>query len=191
MPEDNTVLQKALVFFTENIKPNILEFGRSKEIIIWTIALVVGLCAAYAAIGFRIVIGWIQLPWLGTSSERVFEAASELPLVHYSRRTNLWRAACWPAAGVYLMPGKRAYGVADVIEAQALRNSKISLQAGLGNALLSVLSLGFGASAGREGPVVHLGATIASWLEDRFFSAPKCEANHSRLRCSGCRFRLF
>ncbi len=159
--------QLMLDFFSNNIKPNLIEFRRSKQLVIWSIAVVVGLCAAYASLAFRILIGWIQIPWLGTSSDNVFTAALSQPWY-------LILAA--PTIGgllvglllVYIMPGKRTHGVADVIEAQAIKNSKISLRDGLQSALVSALSLGSGASAGREGPVVHLGASIASWLEDRF-----------------------
>ncbi len=160
-------LKRFSLFFAENLHPNLAEFWRSREILVWAIALVVGLAASYGALLFRLVIGWIQWPWLGTSSESVFEAAIRLPW---------YIILAAPAIGgllvgallVYFLPGKRSYGVADVIEAQALKNSKISIREGIGNAAVAALSLGSGASAGREGPVVHLGASLASWLEDRF-----------------------
>jgi CIC family chloride channel protein len=154
-------------FFRENIIPNLSDFLRSREMLVWLIALAVGGSAAYAAIAFRLAIGQVQLLWLGSSSERVFALASALP----------WHVIlAAPAVGglivglllTFLMPGKRAYGVADVIEAQAIKNSRISIYEGLGSALVTIISLGFGASAGREGPVVHLGASIASWLKDMF-----------------------
>jgi len=43
----------------------------------------------------------------------------------------------------------------------------MSLRAGLGAAVVSATSLGVGASTGREGPVVHLGATLSAWLARR------------------------
>ncbi|HIM72232.1 MAG TPA: hypothetical protein EYM43_04690 [Alphaproteobacteria bacterium] len=43
------------------------------------------------------------------------------------------------------------------------------LRDGLGAATVSAASIGVGAiSVGPEGPVVHLAATIASWLSKRF-----------------------
>lgn len=167
MPEDRNALQRLFDFFTDNIKPNLNEFNQSKEVLVWSIALVVGFCAAYAALLFRLFIGWIQIPWLGTSSERVFEAALSLPWYIILAAPTIGGLIVGLIL-VTILPGKRPYGVADVIEAQALKNSKISLIEGFGNALVATISLGFGASAGREGPVVHLGASIASWLEDRF-----------------------
>ena len=159
--------RQLLEFFSDNIKPNLIKFRQSKEITVWLIALVVGSCAAYAALAFRVLIGWIQIPWLGTGSDNVFAAALQQPW-YIILAAPTFGGLLVGLLLVYLVPGKRPHGVADVIEAQAIKNSKIPLRDGLYSALISVLSLGFGASAGREGPVVHLGATIASWLEDRF-----------------------
>jgi len=61
-------------------------------------------------------------------------------------------------------PGGQAQGVAQVIEAGALRGGHIGLDRGLGAAAVSAASLGFSASAGREGPMIHLGSAIASFI---------------------------
>lgn len=152
---------------TDRMIPNLREFLGERQPLIWIIALVIGIGAAYFAIFFRSLIGMIQLPWLGTSSEEVFSAALKTPW---------WVILLAPAAGglavglflQYLMPGRRAQGVADVIEARALLGCRIPAREGLSSALVSAVSLGAGASAGREGPVVHLGATLASVLVDLF-----------------------
>ncbi len=87
-----------------------------------------------------------------------------------------WAILLAPAVGglvvglllTYVVPGRRAAGVADVIEARAVGDSRVPLSTGLWSALVAAISLGSGASAGREGPVVHLGASLASFIEDRF-----------------------
>ena len=70
------------------------------------------------------------------------------------------------------MPGGKAEGVAQVMEAGSLRGGRLTLRRGLAAAAVSVASLGAGASAGREGPVVHLGATVASFVAQRFKFGP-------------------
>lgn len=151
----------------DRVLPNWQAFLKQRQPLVWALALVIGVGAAYLAILFRLTIAFAQLPWLGTLSERVYEAASATdPLV----------ILVAPAAGGlivglllhFVMPGRRAHAVADVIEARALLGCRIPLSVGLTSALISAISLGTGASAGREGPVVHLGASFASALEDRF-----------------------
>jgi len=68
----------------------------------------------------------------------------------------------------YFLPGQRPHGVVDVIEAATRGQSRLPLWLGLKTAAASVLTLGFGASVGREAPVVHLGASLGSSLADRF-----------------------
>ena len=154
-------------FLKDRITPNIREFFEEKSLFIWVLALIIGVGVAYAAIAFRLMIGAVQLLWLDTASERVYSAASELPWIVIL----LVPAFGGLIVGLILktyMSGHRVHGVGDVIEARALRDCKIDPKTGLWSALLSAISLGAGASAGREGPVVHLGATIASILNDRF-----------------------
>jgi len=81
-----------------------------------------------------------------------------------------WIILIAPAVGGLLVgwilqrfhPQQRAGGVADVIEARAYGGRGLPLKAGLWSALVTSISLGSGASAGREGPVVHLGATLGT-----------------------------
>ena len=73
----------------------------------------------------------------------------------------------------YLMPEQRPEGVPDVMEAVALRSGSMSARVGFGAAVVSATSIGFGASVGREGPVVHLGATLSSLLRKNSTSADR------------------
>jgi CIC family chloride channel protein len=76
-----------------------------------------------------------------------------------------WLVVAAPATGGLIvglilwkvMRTRRAHGIADVIEAGALHNAQMSLRTGLTSALVSAISIGSGASVGREGPAVHLG----------------------------------
>ncbi|MTH97906.1 chloride channel protein [Roseibium sp. RKSG952] len=152
------------------ISPNLRMFLDSRMPTVWVLSLVIGVLVAVAAILFRMGIGLIQWTWLGTTSEKVMQSAIHQPW---------WLILSAPAAGglivglllQFLTKKQRTGGVADVIEARALGGRGLPLRDGLMSALITVISLGFGASAGREGPVVHLGATLGTAL-CRVFSLP-------------------
>jgi chloride channel protein, CIC family len=67
----------------------------------------------------------------------------------------------------YLLRPKRTAAVPDVMEARFTSGRGLTLGQGVLNAVASAVSLGSGASAGREGPIVHLGASIAASACDR------------------------
>ncbi|MHA1570160.1 MAG: chloride channel protein, partial [Alphaproteobacteria bacterium] len=139
---------------------------RNDRALLSGLAVAVGAGAAGGAILFREAIGGVQWLGFGFLSERVHSLAADLPW---------WHLLAVPALGGlaigifvhYVMPGRRNLGVADVTEAMALRGGRMSVGAGLGAALSSAASIGVGASVGREGPVVHLGASLASWVAAR------------------------
>ncbi|RME98620.1 MAG: chloride channel protein [Alphaproteobacteria bacterium] len=153
--------------FYDRVLPNFRDFMAERQLLVWTIALAIGAGASVLAILFRLLIGLVQLPWLGTMSERVAEAAAGKPWY----LILLVPAIGGLAVGLvlhYLMPGRRVANVADVIEARALLGCRVPARQGILSAIVSAFSLGVGASAGREGPVVHLGATFASLLVELF-----------------------
>ena len=139
---------------------------RNVQVIVSLLAVAIGVMAGLAAIGFRYAIDFVQRLGFGFSGERVASLASALPE---------WRILLVPTAGGLLiglfvhvfMPGRRPHGVADVIEANALRGGRMSLMTGWKAALVSAVSIGAGASVGREGPVVHLGASLGAWASKR------------------------
>ncbi|MFP6771711.1 MAG: chloride channel protein [Alphaproteobacteria bacterium] len=144
---------------------------RNDQALMAIVAVVVGILVAYAAIGFRLSISSVQWLTYGEFAERLVTRVGELPV---------WQVLLVPTAGglvvglflQYVMPGGRAMGVAYVIEAMALRNGRMRLRDGMAAAFVSIISLGVGASAGREGPMVHLGASIAGGITSRLGLSP-------------------
>ena len=150
--------------------------GRSWQPVIWLIALALGVLTGYLVLAFRRLIGAVQWLGYGSAQEDLYTTAAALPG---------WWVALIPVAGgvavgglLYLgyrigaLPEKRAYGVADVIEARGILGGKVSSKQGLMSALVSGVSLGSGASTGREGPAVHLGAALASLIARRLNYPP-------------------
>lgn len=144
---------------------------RNEHIILALLSGIVGIVVAYGAIGFRRLIDFVQILSFDYSGELLYSAALELPW---------WQIVLPPALGGlavglvvhFLMPDKRPEGVPDVIAANALSDTRMPLRSGLAAAFVSASSLGVGASTGREGPIVHLGATIASAVSTRLHLSP-------------------
>ncbi len=139
---------------------------RNDQLVLFVLAVVVGTAAGYGAIAFRLLTGAFQLLLLGEESEIIIQHLHALPW---------WQVLLAPGLGGlaiglfvrFVLPGRRPHAVADVIEASALRGGRMSLNVGLNAAVVSAASIGCGASVGREGPIVHLGATLAAYVARR------------------------
>ncbi len=142
------------------------QLARFEVFRLWFFAILIGTAAAYGVIAFRFAIDAVSTVAFGETEAMVISGAASL---------DFWRAWAAPVIGgivvsaILYFAGRhnwleagRAQGVADVIEARAVAGGRISLRAGLAAAVVSAVSLGSGASAGREGPAVHLGGAIAS-----------------------------
>lgn len=149
------------------VVPTARRFVEDGQPFLWMLALVVGIGVAGAAIGFRELIGLVQLLWLRDNSEQVISAARNIPWYVILAAPIVGGLVI----GLMLerfMPQRRTLSVADVIEARALSGRKLGTRDGLMSAVITAISLGCGASAGREGPVIHLGATLANSTARRF-----------------------
>lgn len=139
----------------------------NRQMILILLAILVGPAAALGAIAFREIVVLGQMALFGDDLEKMSSFIADLPF---------WQIVAVPTLGGlliglfvhYWMPGRRARGIADVIEASALGDGRISAREGFGAAVVSTASISVGASVGREGPVVHLGSTLASLVARRF-----------------------
>ncbi|HSN72356.1 MAG TPA: chloride channel protein [Steroidobacteraceae bacterium] len=135
-------------------------------------AAIVGTATGIASILFREAFAVIQ---------RLAFGAALAAGTHVAEHAPIWIRLGLPVAGGlavgllawFLLPDRRPHGVADVIEAGMLRGGAIPLRTGVLAAAASAVSLGAGASVGREGPMVHLGATLGTWLTTRLGLEPR------------------
>ena len=145
---------------------HIRQLARDDTLILSALAMIVGATVGGAVILFRETVLLIQYVAFGSASERLSFHAADLPW---------WQIVLAPTVGGLLvgvivyrfMPGRRPQGVADTIEACALRGGRMDPATGLLAAAVSALSIGVGASVGREGPAVHLGGALGSWFSTR------------------------
>ncbi len=135
---------------------------------VWFFAILIGIAGAYAVIGFRFAIDAVSMIAFGGTEEDMVSGAASLGFLRAWAAPVIGglavSAILFVADRAKWLPGGRGQAVADVIEARAVAGGRISMRAGLSAAVVSAVSLGAGASAGREGPAVHLGATIASFI---------------------------
>lgn len=130
------------------------------------IAVVIGLLGGLCAVGFRMLIKWLNL---------VFWREGEYSL-DYLRQLPVWWKLVAPAVGGLgvgwiiqrFASEARGHGVPEVMEAVALRDGRIRPRVVLAKMIGSGICIGSGGSVGREGPIVQigsaLGSTIGQWL---------------------------
>lgn len=152
---------------TRNLLPRLLIHARrvfaNDRIVLTLVALLAGVLGGAMALLFREMIAGSQALFFGTGNDRLAGFAASL---------SPWHRFLAPAVGGLLvglmvrslLPDGRPQGVADVIAAVALRGGRLPLAGGLAAGLVNAVSLGAGASLGREGPVVHLAAAASSAL---------------------------
>ena len=133
------------------------------QFILAALSILIGCLCGLGAIAFRELIGLVQALGYGYGGDTLASHVAGLPW---------WQVVIVPTLGGLgiglllrsLMPNGRALGVPHVMEACALHGGRMPFRSGLSTAVISAASLGVGSSTGREGPVVHLGATLAAAL---------------------------
>jgi len=133
----------------------------------WFLALFVGIGGGLTAVAFRLGLEKLQT-WL-------YGVPNVNELHSYADQVAWYWIVGLPMAGglvvgiilhLFTSDG-RVRSVADVIEGAALKDGRLEHKAGWASAVASLVTLSSGGSSGREGPVVHLAAVIASWISHK------------------------
>ena len=152
---------RALARWARGVFRSWVERARGGEYVflLFTAALI-GLLGGLSAIAFNAVIHLFQSGFWNVVEPRLADL----------REIAAWKIALVPAAGglivglitTFLVSEAKGHGVPQVIKAVALSGGKIRGRVALAKMLASAITIGSGGSAGREGPVIQIGAAIGS-----------------------------
>lgn len=134
--------------------------GRGEHVFTIVTAMAIGVLAGYGAIAFR---------WLIAIAHAAFFATGEYSVALLTAMP-WWQRLLLPTAGGLLVgvvvtriaPEVKGSGIPEVMEAVAQRGGAIRLRVVVAKALAAAVTIGSGGSAGREGPIVHIGSAIGS-----------------------------
>src|SRR5215207_4417574 len=132
------------------------------------LAVVIGLVTAVAAVSFHELIQLIRHQTYGRIGADLL----------YGRMA--WLLIAIPAAGglavaVFsriIMREREGHGIVDVMESVLRASGVIKVKTALAKIITSAITIGSGGSAGAEGPIVNIGAGIASGI-GQLFGVPR------------------
>ncbi|MCG6957876.1 MAG: chloride channel protein [Gemmatimonadetes bacterium] len=134
--------------------------AREQHLRLLLLAAIVGMVAGLGAVGVKELIAGVQWLFWGSGAD-ILE--SSLHVAH-------WRVLVLPAVGGLLVGplvwffarDASGHGVPEVVQALLMRGGIIRGRVAVVKAVASALTLGTGGSAGREGPMIQIGASLGS-----------------------------
>lgn len=133
-----------------------------RVVVITLLGFAVGCIVAVAAVGFVDAVVWLNDTLFISPRSRML--AADWP----------WLTAmivAVPTLGglvvgllCHMIPEKRPHGPAEAISAAQSMQSHLPVRSGILTAAAACVGLGTGASVGQYGPLVHMGASLGSWL---------------------------
>jgi len=153
----------------------IKDFVTAEQSIIIALSILIGLLAGLGTVGFIYLIKLLKTvfwnPWGGYTGYIAGDITSLLiPLL-----PALGGLLLGPISSIFPTEAK-GHGVPEVMESVALRGGILKLRTVFIRAFASAVTIGSGGSAGREGPIAHIGAAIGSWVGQVF----KMSSNNMR-----------
>lgn len=125
------------------------------------LALFVGVLAGYGALVLRFGIEWVATLWTGESS---WSAALDTIPWYIFLAAPVCGGLVVGLINHYWLPKGEARVIPGVVEALSERGGRISGRKTFAELTSNIVSVGSGASMGREAPTVALGAALASQL---------------------------
>jgi len=145
-------------FFKKISLPNL---SANEHIIMIFMAIIVGILGGYGAVLFRWMIWFFQKASFGNGGDNLLSNLMVLP--YYARLIPPIIGGAVVGLIIYFFAREaKGHGVPEVMEAVALKGGIIRKRVVLIKSLASAICIGTGGSAGREGPIVQIGAAIGS-----------------------------
>ena len=141
------------------------------QLTLWPIAVAIGIVTGYAVILFRTGISWLETMFYGAGDDIIHSVAAALPWYVVLSVPILGGLV----VGLILTISTRdarARGVDAVIEAAAIHGGRVDRKVGIASSLAALVTLSTGGSTGREGPAIHIGSVLASWVSERLKAPP-------------------
>jgi CIC family chloride channel protein len=138
--------------------------GFREDSFLLVLAAIVGVITAAGAVGFHELINWIRdLLYGRMDPEFLYRVGSPLLIL-------------WPAIGGlvvgyithHVARQREGKGVVDVLESVMRSSGFIAPSAAIEKTITSAITIGSGGSCGAEGPIVQIGAAIASGVGQLF-----------------------
>ncbi len=152
--------------------------GRVSEAL--SLSQTTGPVAIAVAIGAGAGFASVLLRWLVELVTELFQHRLGGGIESAGGSVHSWVGMLWPVPVValggllvglmsrYLLSEAKGHGIPDVMEAVARRGGRIRGRVAVVKLVASALTIGSGGSAGREGPIVHIGSafgsSVAQWL---------------------------
>jgi CIC family chloride channel protein len=141
--------------------------GLGEDGFLLLLAVVIGMITGAAAVGFHELINFIR--------DLLYNSNHTGPEFLYGSR-GLYLLILFPTLGGlavglisrYVFRTREGHGVVDVVESVVRSSGFQTPSIAIEKILTSAMTIGSGGSAGAEGPIVQIGAAIASWVGQVF-----------------------
>jgi CIC family chloride channel protein len=138
--------------------------GLREESFLLVPAVLIGIIAAAAAVGFHDLINWIKSLLYTHFSPEILYGNGLALLIFFPALGGLM-------VGVisrYIARTREGHGIIDVIESVVRTSGFVRPAVAIEKIVTSALTIGTGGSGGAEGPIVQIGAAIASGVGQMF-----------------------